>query len=106
MLHVPATIRLNNILAGCVLGSCLFFFPHGVQSATSDSATLQWAANLEPDLAGYRIYHGTVPGIYGVSQTIGKTTTYQYANLESNKTHYFTSLLTISREMRVFLPRG
>ena len=90
MFHVRATILLKNILAGCVLGSCFFFLPHGVQSATSDSASLQWAANLEPDLAGYRIYHGTTSGIYGIPQTVGKTTTYQYANLESTKTHYFT----------------
>jgi hypothetical protein len=106
MLDVRATILIKNILAGCVLSGSFFFLPNGVQSATSDAETLQWAANLEPDLAGYRIYHGTAPGIYGVPQTVGKTTTYQYANLESNKTHYFTSLLTISREMRVFLPRG
>jgi hypothetical protein len=90
MLDGHATILIKNILAGCVLGGCLLFIPHGAQSATGDSATLQWAANVEPDLAGYRIYHGTTPGIYGIPQTVGKTTTYQYANLESNKTHYFT----------------
>ena len=75
---------------GCVFSFCVLFFPNNVQSATSNSATLQWAANVESDLAGYRIYHGTTPGVYGVPQTVGKTTTYQYANLESNKIHYFT----------------
>jgi hypothetical protein len=66
------------------------FLPNVVQSTTSDSATLQWAANIEPDLAGYRIYHGTAPGVYGVVQAVGTTTTYQYTNLEPSKTHYFT----------------
>ena len=90
MPNVRAANLTKNIVAGCVLGSCIFFLANNVQSATSDSATLQWAANLEPDLAGYRIYHGTTSGIYGISQTVGKTPTYQYTNLESNKTHYFT----------------
>jgi hypothetical protein len=81
---------IQKTLAGFGVWCCLFFLPNVVQSATRDSATLQWTANIEPDLAGYRIYHGTISGVYGVSQAIGKTTTYQYTNLESNKTHYFT----------------
>jgi hypothetical protein len=90
MLDVRQDILIKNILAGCVLAGCLFFLPNGVQAATSDSATLEWAANFEPDLAGYRIYHGTSSGIYGLPQTVGKTTTYQYHDLAPNKTHYFT----------------
>ena len=104
MPDVRAAIHAKNIVAGCVLGVCILFLPNVVQSGTSNSATLQWAANLETDLAGYRIYHGTAPGIYGVSQAVGKTPTYQYTNLESNKTHYFTITATIRREMRVFHP--
>ena len=81
---------IQKTLFGFVVWCCLFFLPNIVQSATSNSATLQWAANLESDLAGYRIYHGTTPGVYGLSQTVGKMTTYDYTNLELNKTHYFT----------------
>jgi len=90
MLDACAASLTRNIVAGCVLVGCIFFLPNVVQSATSNSATLQWAANLEPDLAGYRIYHGTRSGVYGFSQTVGKTTTYQYTNLESDKTYFFT----------------
>jgi hypothetical protein len=64
--------------------------PNGVHSATSNSATLQWAANQEGDLAGYRVYHGTTSGIYGGPQNVGMTPSYQYTNLEPNKTHYFS----------------
>jgi hypothetical protein len=90
MFDVPAAIRMKSFVAWCLLGSCLFFLPTGAQSATSDSATLQWAANQEANLAGYRIYRGTTPGVYGVPTTVGKITTYQYSNLLTDKTHYFT----------------
>ena len=81
---------IQKTLFGFVVWCCLFLLPNAAQSATSNSATLQWAANLESDLAGYRLYHGTAPGVYGLSQIVGKTTTYDYTNLELNKTHFFT----------------
>ena len=36
------------------------------------------------------MYHGTTSGIYGGHLKVGKSTTYEYDNLESNKTHYFS----------------
>ncbi|MDH5296450.1 MAG: fibronectin type III domain-containing protein, partial [Nitrospirota bacterium] len=90
MPRVYSSLFIHRILAGLGVWCCLLFFPNVVQSTTSDSATLQWAANQEADLAGYRIYHGTAPGVYGVFQAVGKTTTYQYTSLEPSKTHYFT----------------
>ncbi|MDR4460500.1 MAG: FG-GAP-like repeat-containing protein [Nitrospirales bacterium] len=90
MSDVRAVSRLKRCLAWWMLGSCLLVLPTGAQSATSDSATLQWTANQEANLAGYRIYRGTNPGVYGVPTTIGKTTTYQYTNLLEDKTYYFT----------------
>ncbi len=90
MSDVRAVSRLKRCLTWCVLGSCLLVLPNGAQSATSDSATLQWSANQEANLTGYRIYRGTNPGVYGVPTTVGKITTYQYANLLTDKTHYFT----------------
>jgi Bacterial Ig domain len=90
MSHVFSNLFIHKILAGFGVWCCLFFLPIVVQSTTSDSSTLQWEANPESDLAGYRIYHGTTPGVYGYPQSVGKITTYQYTNLESNKTHYYT----------------
>ena len=90
MFRNPACSTFRKTLIASVFGVVVFLIPNGVQSATSNSATLQWVANQEPDLAGYRIYHGTTSGTYGNSQNVGNSTTYQYTNLESNKTHYFS----------------
>ena len=86
----PACPTFSKVFLASVFGVGVFLIPNGVQSATSNSATLQWAANQESDLAGYRVYHGTVSGNYGSPQNLGKTTSYQYVDLESNKTHYFS----------------
>jgi len=79
----------SKVFVASVFGLCVFLIPNGAQSATSNSATLQWAPNQESDLAGYYAYYGTNPGNYGPSLNIGNTTTHQYDNLEFNKTHYF-----------------
>ena len=90
MFRDPACSTFRKILIASVFGVVVFLIPNGVQSATSNSKTLQWAPNQEPDLAGYRVYHGTSPGNYGSPANVGKTNTYQKPNLESNKTHYFS----------------
>ena len=56
------------------------------------SATLSWSLNSETDLAGYKIYVGTAPGIYtypGSPFAIGITGTYTIAGLPANQTYYF-----------------
>ena len=85
-----ACTTVRKVFLASIFGVGVFLIPNGVQSATDNSATLQWAANQESDLAGYRVYHGTTSGNYGSSRNVGKTTTYEYTNLESNKTHYFS----------------
>ena len=80
----------KKIVLGSLLGVYLLGSPTWSEAATSNAATLQWSANTESDLAGYKVYHGTAPGVYGVSLNVGNATSYQYANLEVNKTHYFS----------------
>lgn len=56
------------------------------------SATLTWTLNSETDLAGYKIYVGTAPGLYTYSGSpfmIGVAGTYTIAGLPSGQTYYF-----------------
>ena len=39
------------------------------------SVTLRWTKNDESDLAGYKVYYGTTPGIYSQVIDVGLTTT-------------------------------
>lgn len=61
-------------------------------SPTTGSVTLTWAANSEPDLAGYRIYVGMHSGTYsfpGSPFVTGKITSYTISNLPKGETYYF-----------------
>jgi hypothetical protein len=60
-------------------------------------ANLSWNANKEPDIAGYRIYYGTVsrqgdcpPGGYPEKIDVGNKTTYKVDNLKKESTYYFS----------------
>ena len=61
-----------------------------VTSPATSSATLTWNANTESDLAGYKIYVGTVPGVYGPPTSVGNVTTCQVPNLATGQTYYFS----------------
>ena len=49
---------------------------------------LQWDANSETDLAGYKVYYGTAPGNYGTPITIGTQAGYTLTQLAPG-TYYF-----------------
>lgn len=61
-----------------------------VSSTTAKSATLTWTANVETDLAGYKIYRATTSGSYGAPiATLSKTTSYSATNLSTGTTYFF-----------------
>lgn len=60
------------------------------QPTTNGSATLTWSANTEEDLAGYNVYVGTQPGVYGSPIPAGLNTTYTVGNLTGGRTYYFS----------------
>jgi hypothetical protein len=50
--------------------------------------TLQWDPNPEPDIAGYKVYIGTLSGQYSRSVDVGPLTSYLLAGLNAGETHY------------------
>jgi hypothetical protein len=51
---------------------------------------LDWNANTESDLAGYKVYYGTSSGTYGTSIDVGNVVTYDINNLTDGS--YFFAL--------------
>ena len=59
---------------------------------STGSVTLSWAANGEPDLAGYKVYVGTASGRYdfpGSPFMTGHVTSYRVSNLPVPQTYFF-----------------
>jgi hypothetical protein len=61
-------------------------------SSSLKSVTLEWNANVEPDLAGYRVYYGSRSGSYmqpkGNGLDSGRVTSYTIAGLPVGATYY------------------
>ena len=80
-------VKLRLFPFPCLLLCAITLLAFSV-SALAAEVTLAWDPNTEPDLAGYRIYYGSAPGVYGTTITIGMQTTYAVTNL-SPGTWYF-----------------
>ena len=91
------SIRKKCLHAATVLMSCALIaqaqqtgggvFGLGI----SDDAHVQfvWRANSEADLAGYRLYVGTTPGVYAGFIDVGNVTTFKVSDLIRGMTYYF-----------------
>ena len=53
------------------------------------NATLAWDPNSEPDLAGYRLYYGTAPGVYDQVLEVTGASSVSAPNLNECTTYYF-----------------
>lgn len=60
-------------------------------AASANTATLLWSANMDTDLAGYKVYRSTASGTYGAAvATLGKTvTSYVSSGLQTGTTYFF-----------------
>ena len=56
---------------------------------SSTKATLSWGAVTDTNLAGYKVYMGTVSGRYGTPLDVGNVTSYTISNLALETTYYF-----------------
>jgi chitodextrinase len=52
-------------------------------------ALLTWDPNGEENLAGYRVYVGLLPGVYGAPIDVGRVTSWTVPNLTAGATYYF-----------------
>ena len=59
------------------------------QPSHAEDVSLAWDANVETDLAGYKVYWGTASRTYGTPVTIGLITTYTVTGLPPGHTYYF-----------------
>ncbi|MFQ5961186.1 MAG: PKD domain-containing protein [Candidatus Methylomirabilales bacterium] len=81
-------IRLRRILWSLIaVGLLLGLYP---VAATAGSVSLSWDSNTEADLAGYKVYIGTSPGIYTQTIDSGNVTTCTVPNLSEGQTYFFT----------------
>jgi len=71
------------------LGVALVFALDGPSARATQSITLAWDPNPEPDLAGYRLYHGTNSGHYSDVIEVGNVTNHAVTGLLDNTTNYF-----------------
>jgi Fibronectin type III domain len=55
----------------------------------ADSVTLTWDPNSIPNLAGYRLYSGTTPGVFTQRIEVGNSTTISVSNLTEGQTYFF-----------------
>jgi len=59
--------------------------------AYSAEVTLGWDPNMEPDLAGYKVYYGSSSRGYEFSIDVDNTTTFTVSTLENGRTYYFAA---------------
>jgi hypothetical protein len=67
-----------------------FYFDEGVDSITAQ-ITVEWDANTEPNISGYRVYYGSESGIYDSIVDVGNITNYTIIGLEPGDTYFITA---------------
>ena len=66
----------------------ILILPHTAYSA---QISLEWDANTEPNLAGYKIHYGVSSGDYDTTVDIGNYTSCTISELQEGQTYYFAA---------------
>jgi len=80
--------RINKLGSFLTFKILFFIFLSYGTPVFAGDAILTWDPNLEPDLAGYKVYYGTASGSYGTPIDVGNKTTYTVTGLGYG-TYYF-----------------
>ena len=84
--------KISNIKT-CWIGALIIsaFFVCSQASSYAMEVTLQWYANTEPDLDGYKVYYktGSSGPPYNGPIVVGNTTTYELTGLDNNEVYFF-----------------
>src|SRR2546426_6101220 len=97
-LQLPARILL--LVIALLLGTA--------SSLHAATATAMWDPNPEPDIAGYKLSYGILPGTYTTTVDVGNVTTWTITTLTAGLRYYFvvqaynTSALTSVVSAEVF----
>jgi len=89
--------RIYLAIALCLfLCDCESYVPLASSSPTkspviqdSSGVKVSWDANIEADLAGYKIYYGKDSGSYQSQVSVGNIISYQLSGFEAGKKYYF-----------------
>ena len=81
---ISGNIALRALLLFLLLSSTI------VPSASAtQSVTLSWDQNPEPDIAGYRLHYGTATGAYTETLDVGNVTTVTVSDLLDTASYFF-----------------
>lgn len=87
-MHISHFSHKKRFISYC----CLFFLAALtllLPEAHPAEVTLAWDASSDPQVAGYKVYYGTVSRSYSTELTAGKLTTYTVTALQPDTTYYF-----------------
>lgn len=83
--------RLLSVTTFAILAMSVLSLPVFTSATHAAQISLEWDANGEPDLEGYRIYYGTSSGNYTASVDVAENTHCVISNLQQGVTYYFAA---------------
>ena len=82
------SFRLSSLRLFYLLPLLIIFL---TSNAFSGDVSLEWDPNIEPYLAGYKMYYGTSSNGYTCTVDVGNHTTCTISGLEEGNTYYFAA---------------